>query len=97
VLGGVGWVVALENTFGTDASGVLESCASHLRKGSLDGLSGERPEKPQNSEEMLPATPVIASMSSIDSTPGLPVVASPTRRGPPLPHVSESPSQYFAQ
>ena len=41
------------------------------------------------------ATPVTVSMSSIDSTPALPVVASPTSFGSPLPHVRFSLSQYL--
>ena len=53
------------------------------------------PPKPQNSDSTLPATPVIVSMSSMDSTPGSPMVASPTSFGGPLPQVM--PSQYDSQ
>ena len=85
----------VENSLGTSASEVFDTAESHFIKGSLAGLSGERPAYPQNSASTLPATPVTVSMSSIDSTPALPAVASPTSFGSPLPHVRFSLSQYL--
>ena len=52
-------------------------------RATLTVRAGER--APRHTGQAL--TPVIVSMSSIDSTPGRPVVASPTSFGSPLPQV----------
>ena len=83
----------VEKIFGTSSSEVESTVVNHFMKGSFFGLSGLLPPNPQNSADTLPATPVDASMSSIDSTPGEPDVASPTSFGSPSPHVRPFGSQ----
>ena len=57
--------VDVSYALGTSASEVLDISMSHFMNGSLFGLSGELPLKPQNSASTFPATPVMVSISSI--------------------------------